>query len=67
VGLDARVMQLDESSRDRKRDPQTALGAVEPAIRLREQVSYPQEHLGRDADAGVSDAHDDLLALALGN
>ena len=50
---------------ERQADAQPAFGAVERTVELGEQVEDARQHLRGDADAGVADAEDRLVALAL--
>ena len=63
-GLDAPAVHLHQAADEGQADPQPPLGAVERAVDLGEQVEDLREHLGGDADAGVADAEDGVLALA---
>ena len=55
------AVHLDELLDDRQPDAEPALGAGERAVPLGEELEHLGELLGRDADAPVPDADDDLV------
>src|SRR6185436_5109106 len=51
------AMQLDELLDQRQPEPASFVLAREPAFELRKRMKEPAQVTGRDADAGVGDAH----------
>ena len=63
---DAAAVHLDQLLDHREPDPQPPFGAGERAVPLGEELEHLRQLLGRDADAVVPDADDDLVRLRLG-
>src|SRR5262249_40172231 len=62
---DRAVVLLDEPPHQRETEAEPALGAVEGALRLREEVEDAGHEVGRHPDARVAHAEDTLGADAL--
>src|SRR6185369_15789527 len=58
-------MQLDDALHERQPDSQTALGALERLIRLREQIKHPGQKVRRNTYAVVAHAQLDTAASCL--
>jgi hypothetical protein len=59
-------VQLDQPPRQRQADTQPGRAAFERGVGLHEHIEYFAQHLGRDADAVVTDADRQLLAVQRG-
>src|SRR5262249_5738759 len=64
VGGDGAAVHLDDGADERQPDAEAALRSVERLIRLYEGFEDPLTHVGRDADARVPNAEDDVAVLA---
>ncbi len=52
--LDPAAVHLDQAAHQRQADPQAPLGAAQGPVDLGEHVEHPRQHVGGNADAGVS-------------
>ena len=66
MGLDGAAVHLDQSLHQRQADAESALGALQGTVHLREHVEDAGQHLCRNADAGVLDPDQHMVALPLG-
>jgi hypothetical protein len=65
AGQGGAAVQFYQALHDGQADAQPALRLLQRPIDLRKHVEHPGQHLRRDADAGVLDADDRLVALTL--
>src|SRR5579859_5536950 len=66
LDADAAAVELDEPLDDRQAETGAVVLARVGAARLEERVAEPREVVGRDADAGVLDREQDVLAVLIG-